>query len=98
MRISFFRLSGYKSFEYKPRYFDPAKEDLDERVERVKREMGTSDKPYTPNIKGRFKPVFNREMTYANRKSNQRLIIIFVILLGASYWIFGDIFRAMIGL
>lgn len=97
MRIRFFRLPTYKQFEYKPRYFDPAKEELQERVRRIQREMGQTDAPYVPNIKGQFRAHYNRNSQKVETRSNLRLLIIFAALLGISYWFLGDVFRAILG-
>ncbi len=92
MRIRFFRLSKNKTFDYKPMYYNEEKEELQQRIERAKREAGKSDDgTYVPNIKGQFKPVFDREMRRSSqRQSNLRLMVIIAVLFGIAYWLLGD--------
>lgn len=90
MKFRFIKLSQNKSFDYKPMYYNPQKEELQQRIDRAKREAGSTDQPYTPNIKGQFKPVFNREMRTSERKSNIRLVIIIAVLMGVAYWLLSD--------
>ena len=49
-----FKKPEYRRFNLKPRYWDPAKEEREERERRVKAELGLKDddKTYIPNIKG----------------------------------------------
>ncbi|MDR2764887.1 MAG: hypothetical protein LBB90_07640 [Tannerella sp.] len=55
--FSFYNVRKPRQFEHKPIYWDPRREALEERVRKVKREMGIlPDKPeeYKPSIKGSF--------------------------------------------
>ncbi len=46
---SLFRLPQSQRFHIQPRYYDPVKEEIKERTERIKREMQTGEKSdYTP--------------------------------------------------
>ena len=47
-----FKKPEYRRFNLKPRYWDPAKEEREERERRVKAELGLKDddKTYIPNI------------------------------------------------
>lgn len=46
---SLFRLPRYQRFEIKPRYYDPVKEEIKERTERIKREMdGKESESFQP--------------------------------------------------
>jgi len=40
---SLFRLPRYQQFDIKPRYYDPIKEEIKERTERIKRGLNSSD-------------------------------------------------------
>ena len=60
IKFSFLKIPQHKRFEYKPRIWDPEKEEREERLKRIKAELGvtndTSDgKPYVPNIRGSFR-------------------------------------------
>ncbi|MDR1886544.1 MAG: hypothetical protein LBQ70_01390 [Prevotellaceae bacterium] len=59
-RFSFLKIPKHKRFEYTPRIWSPAREEREERLKRIREELGinnnTSDgKPYVPNIKGSFR-------------------------------------------
>ena len=46
---SLFRVSRYQRFEIKPRYYDPIKEEIEERTRRIKESMdGNDNGEYTP--------------------------------------------------
>lgn len=48
---SLVKIPKYKRFEFRPRYYDPVKEELEERVEKIKREHnidGKTDNTYRP--------------------------------------------------
>ncbi|MDR1055723.1 MAG: hypothetical protein LBL90_07875 [Prevotellaceae bacterium] len=60
IKISFFKTQKHRIFNYTPRHYDPAKEELEERIRKVEREAGylreeDKDKPYVSHIKGQFK-------------------------------------------
>lgn len=55
--FSFYNVRKPRQFEHKPIYWDPQKEALEERVRKVKREMGMEEESlenYKPQIKGTF--------------------------------------------
>ena len=86
----FFKKLEHKRFNIEPRYWDPAKEERDERENRIKAELGMMDEngQYIPNVKGQMKRSLrhrNADMRQANKKSNIRLFIILVILLIVVY-------------
>jgi hypothetical protein len=73
LRFSFFKTPQHKRFEYAPRVWDPAKEEREERLKRIQKELGiidnTSDgKPYVPNIKGSFRKEYEQ-----NKKSKTKI-------------------------
>ena len=43
MAIKFLHTPNNKKFKFKPRYYDEQKEELEKRVEQIKKEMGVSD-------------------------------------------------------
>ena len=78
-----------RQFHINPRFYDPDKEERDERERRIKEELGIFDekketgKPYRPNIKGQFRTVqggFSKSDSQARRNSNTRLIVLVFIL------------------
>ncbi len=97
MIFRFFKISKPRQFYVKPRYFDPVKEEREERERRIKAEMGIIDEndpsaSYRALIKGQFR----RHMSIADhksadvqrRKSNNRLIILILILAFLVYFMF----------
>ena len=92
------RLPNHQKFEFKPRYWNPEKEELEARVERAKREVGKgtyTDKKgnYVPNIKGQMRGTY-MSGPYQNvrkresQKSNMRFVIILAILGLIAYYLF----------
>ncbi|MDH6358809.1 hypothetical protein [Parabacteroides sp. PF5-9] len=54
--FSFYNTRRPRQFEHKPIYWDPRKEDLEERTRRIKKELGMEEplEEYKPQIKGSF--------------------------------------------
>lgn len=85
----FFHTPAAKKFSITPRFYDPDKDERDERERRIKDELGIVDektesgKPYRPNIRGRFRMAqegFTKSSEQARKSSNTRLIILILIL------------------
>lgn len=87
----FIKLPSYKQFNYSPRYWDPEKEERDDRIRRIKHELGY-DLPSDPNRttirRGSFRQASQKTKVKANRSSNIRLLVILVLLLLLAYFIF----------
>ena len=93
----FFYLPGTKKFNITPRFYDPDKEEREDRERRIKEEMGIADEKkddfnnYRPNIKGRFRMAQEgavKSSEDARRASNRRLIILILILALIMYLFF----------
>lgn len=85
----FFYTPGTKKFNITPRFYDPDKEERDERERRIKEELGIVDEKkadgriYRPNVKGQFRKAqegFSKSSPGARKASNTRLIILIMIL------------------
>jgi hypothetical protein len=85
----FFHTPKAKKFHITPRFYDPDKEEREERERRIKEEMGifdkisVSSKSYRPNIKGQFRtmqPGNSKTTEKARKTSNTRLIFLILIL------------------
>ncbi|NOU58902.1 hypothetical protein [Marinifilum caeruleilacunae] len=91
----FFKRPQHKRFNLQPRYWDPAKEEREDRERRIKSELGIKDEDgqYVPNIKGRMRSELRHKLSDASgarKKSNIRLLVIFVILAVVAYaYVFG---------
>ncbi len=88
---TFIKLPGHKRFEYTPRYWDPEKEEFEERVRQIKQEIGieVSRDPNRTTIKrGSFRQVRQQTKIRASRNSNLRLVVILAVLFIITYLIF----------
>ena len=87
----FIKLPGHKQFNYSPRYYDPDKEEREDRIRRIKQEMGI-DIPGDPTRstirRGSFRQAARNTKVKATRSSNIRLLIILAVLLFLGYLIF----------
>lgn len=89
MKITFLRTPKPRRFSHKPIYYDPAKEEHQERMERINKELGVEqDENYSPSIKrGDFRRFRwddvpeTKTMRHERRASNWRLLLIIVVLL-----------------
>ena len=96
MAGKFFHTPKPNKFSIPPRYYDPGKEEREDREKRMKAELGIKDvpdpdKPYVPNIRGQFRRpgASNVRSADADRqKSNRRLIWMIVILVLVIYLFF----------
>lgn len=93
--FSFYNVRKPRQFNHKPIYWDPHKEALEERVRKVKREIGMEEdlEEYKPHIKGTFiegtshlkksldKGDNERSRTYKNVK-----LLVALAVLGALFW------------
>ncbi len=93
----FFHTPAAKQLNIKPRFYDPDKEERDDRERRMKDELGIVDekkkdpKNYRPNIKGQFRNSDGwqaKSSEPARRAQNRRLIWLFAILALVFYLFF----------
>lgn len=88
---SFFRQNKPKEFKYVPRYYDPEKEEQEERLRRIREEMGISadgEKRFSTIQRGSFNQKFRHKQQKARRNSSLRIVLIFLVLslLVYLYW------------
>jgi hypothetical protein len=90
---SFIKLPRYKRFEYKPLYYNEAKEEMKNRYERIKDELNLSD-PDKPGYKSdafreRLKSRWNRN-TYSKSvsTSNFRVFLILIVIVALIWYFF----------
>jgi len=93
----FFHTPESRKFNINPRFYDPDKEERDERERRIKEELGIfvekkdDGKPFKPNVKGQFRRAqggHSKTTEKARRTSNTRLIILVMILALVFYLFF----------
>lgn len=86
---SLFKTPRHKKFEFKPRYYDEAKERINERREQLKKEGLNSDDEKIGLIKYRINQKFQREEYRQNiKQANYRILIVIIIILLVLYYIF----------
>ena len=82
------RLPKNKRFNFQPRYYDPIKEEIEERTSRIKSEMDvTTSDAYRENISAAF-----RRRSRAEKKSGvmQFAFVILFLLIFIGYLTFGE--------
>ena len=87
----FFKLQKPKRFEYNPIYWDPEKEERDDRINRIRQEMGIDIEGGTVKTsltRGSFRQYKRKTKVRASRSSNIRLVIILAVLFLLAYLIF----------
>lgn len=92
---SIMRVSKYNRFEYQPRYYDPIKEKIDEKLRMARREVGRENKgDYGSNISA----AFQRRQRKSGQSSVLQLIIAVVLMGTFIGWLFygNDIFYAFL--
>ncbi len=89
MQIRFIRLPGHRVFNFSPRYYNEQKEQLEERIKKVKLNMGIKEEgeKYVPMIKGQMKSYFKSNVK-EKKQSNLRLAVILIVLFFIAYWLF----------
>lgn len=95
MALKFFHLPKAKRFNVPYRFYDPDKEEREERERQIREEMGIFDtpdpnKPFKPNLKGQFRQSMGRASKSAEdaRRSSQWRLIILIITLSLVFYFF----------
>ena len=86
--FSFYNMRKPRQFDHKPIYWDPHKEALEERISKVKREMGVEEplEEYKPHITSHLKKSVGRgEDSRARRYKNVKLAVALAVL-AAFFW------------
>ncbi|MCF8225294.1 MAG: hypothetical protein K9J30_05405 [Bacteroidales bacterium] len=87
----FFKLTEPNRFNYQPLYWDPDKEDREERVRRIKAELGQEvefNKKSSAITRGSFRQYSGKTRRKAGRESNLRLFVIAAVLMLLAYLLF----------
>lgn len=86
---SFFKVPQNRRFNFVPRYYDPDREEFEQRVARAKREVEQdSSGEFVPNIKGQFRNAYMNIEHSPRKASIARMIVrlvTFVLLLVVLY-------------
>ncbi len=92
--LKFFKVPKHQQFNYKPRYWDPKKEELDERIERIHEMKNRGVEASKARISGSFRKGFKGDMQYRRsqvRRSNMLLFFIIAVLIFISYLFIKDL-------
>jgi len=87
----FIKLPRPKRFSYSPLYWDPEKEEREDRIRQIKQEMGINsgrDPNRTTIKRGSFRQAKQKTKVKASRSSNIRLLIILAVLFLLAYLLF----------
>ena len=87
--IKFFRQPKHQQFNYKPRFYDPDKEDLERRLKKARLEQEQTPEAMKSRIKSglrSYRPEDGRLRRRAVVKSNMVVFFIVVFLLLLSYF------------
>ena len=93
--FSFYNMRKPRQYEHKPIYWDPHKEAMEERVRKIKHEMGVEEslEEYKPQIKGTFvegtshlKKSLDRGDNARSRTYKSVKLIVAIAVLGALFW------------
>ena len=88
------RLPKNKRFNFQPRYYDPIKEEIEERTSRIKKEIGNSSEFYREHISSAFR---RRARTQKTSGIMQFIFVISFVLIFFGYVYYGNqIFYAFI--
>jgi hypothetical protein len=89
---SFFKQNKPREFNFFPRHYDPDKERREERVRRIRAELGIKEDDngeYVPRIqKGSMTNFFQQKKRKVQRYTLIRLIVIALVLILISYFFF----------
>jgi len=94
---SFFHTPKPKQFNFRPRFYDPEKEDFEQREQRIKEELGiATEKPYDSKsfrdrIRGSFRNQGRNQSKSSEelrRSQNTRLIFMIIFLALIFYFVF----------
>ena len=96
MRLpSIFRIPSHQRFKIQPRYYDPVKEELDQRIARIKREIQSKKNPsltddFETSIRGAFTSRRNVRKKSASVSFIQSLIVVILIGFFWGFYEFGN--------
>jgi len=85
----FFKIPRHRQFNYQPLYYDPNKEEREERNREIKRDLGLTDekREYRPTIRRGSMRAYFKGNKRSERNSNIRLVLIIIFLLFLAYFL-----------
>ena len=89
---SIINIPAYQRFKYEPRFYDPIKEDIDGRRERIKRQIEGDRRRGTDSSRTRLQGAFARRVPHEGKSSFLRLTIGVILFSGVvGFLYFGNI-------
>ena len=84
-KFGFFKTSTHQRFHIEPRYYDPIKEDIENRTSRIKAEMGLTDEDdtdigYRSQISGSFRKHMKHTPEQVGGNASMLRLVIFIVL------------------
>ena len=84
---SLLRVPKNKRFNFEPRYYDPIKEEIEERTSRIRKEIGDSDEYFREHISSAFR---RRARTEKTSGILQFILIISFVIIFFGYIYYGN--------
>jgi hypothetical protein len=85
---SFVRLPKHQKFHFEPRYYDPIKEDIEQRINLVKNEKSHEGNTKTSE---RISAIWERNKRQSRQSSIRQILIMFILVSGVClYFYFGN--------
>jgi len=90
MIAPFFKTRKNKSFNFKPRYYNENREELEKRYAQIAAELNKEATSNNPHFRGNLKEQWksNKNTSNFSKKSNFRLLVIFALLCMIAYYLF----------
>ncbi len=89
---SIIKIPSYQRFNYEPRYYDPVKEDIEERTQRIRRRIEADKMRGLHPARARLEGAFARRVPHEDNASFIRLLVGVVLFSGVvGYLYFGNI-------
>jgi len=83
---------NYQRFDINPRYYDPIREDIENRTSRIKAEMGMADAELDPGYRSQIAGSFRKNMKHAKNGVDSvtmlRLLIFVILVLFAGGFLY----------
>lgn len=98
-KFGFFKTASHQRFHIEPRYYDPIKEDIENRTSRIKAEMGLTDKDIDAGYRSQISGSFRKNMKHTPDQTGGQaamlrmiIFIILVLLIGGFVYVGTEIF------
>ena len=93
MKFKIFKTATHQRFHIEPRYYDPVKEDIQNRTARIKEELGIQDEEFEPGYRSQIAGSFRKSMKHAPEQVGGNvvilrltiLIVLSMVILGFAY-------------